>query len=295
MQAQQTIFVTGATGNQGGAVARSLVNHGFRVKGLTRDPSSVAAKKLTQEGVEIVQGNLNNLASLDDHLIGCDGVFSVQAMSNKKGQELNQANGLADLAKAQGIKQFLYSSAAGVELDTKIPHWDSKLKAENHLRSIGIPYTIIRPTFLYENFLIPDVKKRILKGRLPSAMGKNVLQQFVSSKDIGEISATIFRNQDKFAGKAIPLAAEEADMGLVAVIFSEALGRPVKFQKLPWLVARLALGRNLYKMFRWISKNGDRILVDLDKVKHDLPNPIGLKEWIGAHFNLTPANGLLKH
>ncbi len=59
MQALKTIFVTGGTGNQGGAVARNLINDGFKVKVLTRNPASAAAQSLAKQGIQVIQGDLN--------------------------------------------------------------------------------------------------------------------------------------------------------------------------------------------------------------------------------------------
>ena len=72
---------------------------------------------------------------------------------------------LANLAKEYDVKHFLYSSVIGADLNTGIPHWESKFKIENHIKQINLPYTIIRPASLFENFLIPQVKSRIVKGK----------------------------------------------------------------------------------------------------------------------------------
>jgi uncharacterized protein YbjT (DUF2867 family) len=191
---------------------------------------------------------------------------------------------LADLAKEYGAKHFLYSSVAGADLNTGIPHFDCKFKIENHIKQIGLPYTIIRPNSLFENFLIPQVKSRIVKGKLASPVNKDKVQQFISVIDIGEISANIFLNQEKYLGKTITIAAEEMDMQQVANTFSEVLGKEIKYQKLPMLITRLAMGKNLYKMFRWINENDAAFMKDLDAFKKENPNLTSLKQWIKLNF-----------
>ena len=59
------ILVAGATGQQGGAVARNLLKDGWKVRALVRDPKKDAAQALAKQGAELVQGDLNDSASLD--------------------------------------------------------------------------------------------------------------------------------------------------------------------------------------------------------------------------------------
>jgi uncharacterized protein YbjT (DUF2867 family) len=284
MQNAATIFVTGATGNQGGAVARSLMNNGFKVKALTRNSSSAPARNLKSLNVEIIQGDLNNTDTYRDYIKNVDGIFSVLTHENGINKEIKQGIDLANLAKEYGIKHFVYSSVTGADQDTGIPHWESKFKIENHIRQINLPYTIVRPASLFENFLIPQVRSRILKGKLASPVNKNVVQQFISSKDIGEISADIFMKPDKYSGRTVTIAAEEMDMAKVAGIFSEALGKEIKYQKLPGLITRLVMGKDLYKMFKWVNENDAVFLKDLDAFKKEYPHLTGLKEWIQRNF-----------
>jgi uncharacterized protein YbjT (DUF2867 family) len=287
MQDAKTIFVTGATGNQGGAAARSLIHNGFKVKALTRNPSSPRAQNLKKLNTEIVQGDLNDTNTFRQHIKDVDGIFSVQTFENGINKEIKQGMDLADLAKEDGVKHFLYSSVMGADLNTGIPHFESKFTIENHIKEINLPYTIIRPSSLFENFLIPQVKSRILKGKLASPVNKDVLQQFISSKDIGEISAIILMKPDQYWGKTITLVAEEMDMLKVAKIFSEVLGKEVAYQKLPMLITRLVMGKDLYKMFKWVNEKDAAISKDLDAFRKEYPNWTDLKQWIKLNFQTT--------
>jgi len=280
----KTIFVTGVTGHQGGAVARSLINAGFKVKGLTRNASSLAAQILKKLHIEIVQGDLNDPDTFRNHIRGAYGIFTVLSYDNGVTKEIRQGVDMANLARQYEIKHFLYSSVIGADLNTGIPHWESKFKIENHIKQINIPYTIIRPVSLFENFLIPQVKSRIIKGKLPSPVNKDVTQQFISSRDIGEITAAIFMDPGKYWGKTVTIAAEQMDMKQVAVTFSEALGKEIKYQKLPMLITRLVMGKDLFKMFKWVNENDAVFLKDLDAFRKEYPNLTGLKEWIPPNF-----------
>ena len=150
--------MTGGTGNQGGAVARNLSQQGFAIKVLTRNPNSERAKELKKINIELVKGDLNNSDTYREHLKDVYGIFSVQTFENGIDKEIKQGITLATLGKELGVKHFLYSSVSGAHLNSGVPHMESKFKIESHIRQLGLPFTIIRPTSLFENFLIPQVK-----------------------------------------------------------------------------------------------------------------------------------------
>ena len=147
-----------------------------------------------------------------------------------------------------------------------------------------MPYTIIRPNSLFENFLIPQVRSRILKGKLSSPINRIKTQQFISAVDIGEISADIFLNKDRYLGKTITIGSEEMDMQQVAATFSEVLGKEISYQKFPMLIVRFVMGKDFYNMFKWINENDAVFIKDLELFKKENPNLLSLKQWIKINF-----------
>src|ERR687886_2667436 len=142
---ERLILVTGATGKQGGAVARSLLDRGFRVRALTRDPQRPEAQALTEQGAEVVQGDMEDRSAIDRVLEGAYGVFSVQNFwETGYDREVRQGKTVAEAAKAAGVEHFVYSSVGSAHRQTGIPHFDSKWEVEEHIRQIGLPYTILR-------------------------------------------------------------------------------------------------------------------------------------------------------
>jgi uncharacterized protein YbjT (DUF2867 family) len=112
----KVILVTGATGHQGGASARHLLANGWRVRALVRNPDDPTARALADSGVEVVQGDMIDRASLDRAMHGVYGVHSVQAYLPKDAAgEIRQGTNVADAAKAAGVQHLVYSSAAGPE------------------------------------------------------------------------------------------------------------------------------------------------------------------------------------
>ena len=109
MTTDRTILITGVTGHQGGAVAQALRSSGFRLRGLTRKPESERATALARQGVDIVQGDLNDEATLRRALAGAWGVFGVQN-AGEAGVEGEEAQGkrLATLARETGVEHYVY-------------------------------------------------------------------------------------------------------------------------------------------------------------------------------------------
>ena len=143
-EAGRTILVTGATGAQGGSVARHLLERGrFAVRALTRNPGSEAANALRDAGAEVVQGDLNDPASLRAALAGCYGCFGVTNFWEHFGGEEEQGRNLIDAVAASDIQHFVFSSLphvskpTGGELD--VPHFDIKARVEDYAREKDLP------------------------------------------------------------------------------------------------------------------------------------------------------------
>lgn len=284
MTNSKTIFVAGGTGKQGGAVARNLAEQGFIVKVLTRNTDTANAQNLKKLNIALVKGDLNNVDSYRDHLKDVDGIFSVQSFENGIEKEIMQGMALATLAKEYSGMHFLYSSVVGADLNTGVPHIDSKFEIENHIRQLGLHFTIIRPTSLYENFLIPQVKNGILKGKLTQPINRETIQQYIATEDIGKASVKIFQNREMYLGKTIPLATEQLSTQEVVDLFSSVLGKKIEYQKLPPLITRIFLGRNLYKMFKWVNEKSHFLKDDVDSTRNEFPNLLSLKSWIEINF-----------
>ena len=136
MADERTVLITGATGHQGGAVARALKGKGFKLRAMTRKPGSDAAKALEKTGVEIVQGDLNDAAALRSALAGTWGTFAVQNTweAGVAGEE-EQGKRFAKVARDAGVQHFVYTSVGSADRKTGIPHFENKYRVEDTIRS----------------------------------------------------------------------------------------------------------------------------------------------------------------
>ena len=161
MTTKNRVLVTGATGKQGGAVARLLLDHGHAVRALTRKPEAPAARALADKGAELVTGDLTDRAAMDSAVRGVDAVFAMGTPYGGTETETKQGVTAADAAKAAGAF-LVYTSVANADKKTGIPHFDSKLAVEKHLRTIGAEATIIAPVYFMENLLFG--REQLKKG-----------------------------------------------------------------------------------------------------------------------------------
>ncbi len=284
MNLTQKFLITGGTGNQGGAICRRLLAEGHKVMALSRNPESQAAKELTKLGAQVISADLNSPDTYRDLLVGVDGVFSVQAFNKDTQQEVMQGISLADECKAAEVPHLLYSSVAGADQKTGIPHFESKYKIESHIESCGVPYSIIRPTSFCENMLNPRVKNSILKGKLIMPLNRETVQQYVSMHDIGVIGAQILTHPQQFQNQVLTVASDQMTMGELATAFEETLNRKVKYQKLPGLITRLAMGKDLTKMFKWMDQNEFTFAENISALKEQFPELADVRTWIKENF-----------
>ena len=276
---EKIILVTGATGQQGGASARHLQARGWRVRALTRDPHTAAARALADSGVEVVQGDLNDRASLDRAIKGAYGVHSVQSyMPQDPTREVYQGKNLAEAASDAGVEHFVYSSVAGADQHAGTPEQDSKGEIEQHIRSSGLPATILRPTYIMDNYNnIPALRQGILGGSFMFPAPPETKLQFIAADDIGAFVAVALEDPKTFIGKALELAGDELTITQTVEVFSRVIGRPVQFIEMPLEQAR-SFDLNLAKVTEWIINEGFH--ADIPALRAMYPALMTLEDWL---------------
>jgi len=280
MKSIKKVFITGITGKQGGAVARNLINSGAQLQGLTRSRDSTKALALQRAGVEIIEGNLDEADSFGEHLDGIDVFFLVQAFEQGAKSEIKQAKSIVDLLCEKGVHHLVYSSVMGADLQTGVPHFDSKYIIEKYIHLKGISYTVLRPASFNENYLNPEVLKRIKKGKLVMPLNKNVVQQLISTEDVGKIASQVIQNNTKYKNKTISLATDEKSMTEQVKCLSNGLEMEITYQKLPGILALLFMGYDLFKMFNYMNKHNFALVDDITSLKKEFKGLGDLDQWV---------------
>ena len=270
------ILVVGATGRQGGAAARHLLQNGWPVKGMTRDRTKPSAKALEELGAEIVEADLEDRDSLDNALRGVYGVFGVITPFEKGvDSEVRQGKNLVDAAKEAGVGHFVYSSVGGADRNTGIPHFESKWQIENYLAASDLPSTILRPVFLMENFRFPRNKAAILSGRLESTLDPEVPQQMLAVDDVGRFAAMAFGDPETWKGRALEIAGDEMTMPQAAEAFTRALGIKVRYVRIDLEAIKDPDRR---AMMAWFQKAGYQ--ADIPYLRRICPQMMTLEDWL---------------
>jgi uncharacterized protein YbjT (DUF2867 family) len=275
------ILVAGATGRQGRSVVRHLLERQLTVRALVRDPQSNRAKALANQGIEIAQGDMDDLVSLRKAMAGVRGVYSVQDyFTVGAAREVQEGKNMADAALGAGVEHFVFSSVGGAERKSGIGHFETKWEIENHIRKLGLPATMIRPAGFMENYFIPQLEKQLLKGRLLNPVRAAKALQTIASDDIGKFVSLAFAEPDRFIGLELEIAGSELNSPQTADVFSRVLGRRVKAYHLPVPLVRLSMGKEWYQMFTWPNNSGFQ--ADIPALRRDYPGvPLtSLEEWL---------------
>ena len=278
---ERLILVCGATGKQGGAVARSLLERGFRVRALTRDPQKPEAQALAEQGAEVVQGDMEDRSAVDQVLIeGVYGVFSVQNFwETGYDGEVQQGKTVADAARAAGVDHFVYSSVGSAHRKTGIPHFESKREIEEHVRQIGLPFTIFRPTFFMQNW--EWTREMILGGTLAQPLDPDKPLQQVAAEDIGAFAAIAFENPDSWIGREVDLAGDEQSMSEIAETFGRVIGREVSYYQVPWDQFEEQMGEEATLNLRWINDVGYE--ADIAALRQEYPELTSFERYLRTH------------
>ena len=248
------VLVVGATGRQGGAVARHLRARGVRVRALARNPESAKARALSAEGIEIVQGDLNRPDTLVAALSGVDGLFSVQNFWEKgvgyEG-EVRQGRALLDAAKAAGTRHVVQSTiatqAGGTPID--VHHFRSKAEIDRHLKASGLPHTLVGTVWFMDNMLDPKLGPLTFPV-LAGSLGPTTPFPMLAVDDIGAAVAVIFAAPESHLGQQRDLASEVLTLTQMRDAYRRVTGAAPKSWKLPNLVLRL-LNKDFAAQLRW--------------------------------------------
>ncbi len=289
---ERAIVVTGATGLQGGATARHLLAAGepWHVRALVRDPSTPAARDLARAGAELVTGDMGDRASLDAAFAGAHGVFSVQPAHDAPHfdtDEVRYGVNVADAAHAAGVRHLVYTSVGGVERGSGISHWNTKWEIEQHIRSLGLPATFLRPVMFMENHA--SAKYGVTS---PTALIRMIAPgarvQLIAVEDIGAFAALAFADPATYLGLSLELAGDEVTREELVAAIGRATGLEPAVTPVPREVLA-AQGVNVDNVQRGGSFGGWQ--ADIPALRRLHPGLMDLDTWLDRHGTALFAAG----
>lgn len=255
MTTWKSILVTGATGRQGGAVARALLARGEAVRIMTRSPEKTM--EWERSGAEVVQGDFEDYQSLRDAVEGVRGAYIMSTPYEQgPGGEVNQGRAMVYACREADVPHIVYSSVCGADKETGIPHFDSKCDVEDYIRESGLLYTILRPVSFMENFESDRVRTSLEKGVLSMPLSPDTTLQMISVDDIGRFAAEALADPESHGGQEIDLAGDERTLRDAVAEIARAMNRPIRYQKMSYDEAEERLGYDLAIMYRWLNEVG---------------------------------------
>lgn len=291
------ILVTGATGAQGGATARALLEAGFPVRVLTRNPRSAAAGALAALGAELAQGDWDDASSLASASKDAYGVFSVQRPdADGSDSERRHGFGLIDAALGAGVRHFVHTSVCEAGRHTQFPRWESgywwrkywtdKWDIEERVRAAGFErWTILKPAFLMDNYAEPKAETmfpHLRQGEILTALLPQTRLQLIAADDVGAFARGAFADPAGFDRQSIDLAAEALTMEQVAATLSRVLGKTVSARHVNPEEAKAAgLFPGWVRSQEWTNEVGYR--ADIAALaKYGIPLT-SFEAWVGRH------------
>lgn len=258
------VLVTGATGNQGGAVVDHLLasDAEFDVRGLTRDTSGETAQALEDRGVTMVEGDLDDPETLREPVGDADAVFAVTNFWTQGYEDqVQQGENLADVAADEGVEQFVFSGVGSHERDTGVPHFDSAWEIEQHARDLDLPLTVLQPVFFFQN-LEAFAEDVVEDGTLALPLEEGVSLQMVDVDDLGHAAAVAFADPDAFVGERFELAGDEKTLEETSEVLSEVTGVDVEPVHVPIEDAYESFGEEFTVMCEWFNEVGYEADID---------------------------------
>ena len=248
MADKKIIAVVGATGSQGGGLARAILadpSGGFAVRAITRDPNKDKAKALAAAGAEVVQADIDDVASLTKAFQGAYGVYGVtnfwEHFSAEK--EKSQAKNIAEAAKAAGVKHVIWSTLEDtrqfmppddkrmpvLQEKYRVPHFDAKAEADSFFKDV--PTTFLLTTFYWDNlYMFGLAPKRGEDGGYKWAfpMGDKKLAG-IAAEDIGKTAYGIFKAGTQYVGKKVGVYGEALTIKEMGEKLSKGIGIPAPY------------------------------------------------------------------
>lgn len=314
MSEKKIIAIVGATGAQGGGLARAILsdpNSEFTVRALSRDPHSDKAKELAAMGAEIIAGDIDSDDSLRQLLQGTYGAYFVTFFwaHFSPERELAEAKRMAEAAKEAGVKHVIWSTLEDtrefVPLDDdrmptlqgkyKVPHFDAKGEADNYFLEAGVPTTFLRTSFYWDNFIYfgSGPQKGPDGGYYLTFPLDDKKMSGIAAEDIGKCAYGIFKKGSELIGKTVGIAGEHISGQAMAEAMSKAIGQEIRYNNVSPETYRsfgFPGADDLGNMFQFYRDFDQQFMAQrpIDFSKELNPELQSFNDWLSANAKKIP-------
>ncbi|WP_051182386.1 NmrA/HSCARG family protein [Nocardia vinacea] len=280
------VLVIGATGQQGRATMAQLLERGWEVHAFVRDLESPAAHALRGSGANLIEGDLDDIASVRAAMDGAYGAFLMLTMMTGAhitaegiAAEERRGKAVAEIAAASGIEHLVYSSLKGAGANSGVEYYAAKEAIEAHIESLDLPATVLRPVFFMDNF--NSYNRPVLDADglvLNLAVRADIPVSLISVHDIGGFAAIAFDRPADFLGRTVPIAGDRLTPPQIAETFGRTAGLPARSFQVPIEQVR-AFDEQVAKMFSYFNERPDEPL-DLAALRAEHPKLMDLATWL---------------
>ena len=272
------VTVVGATGTHGKAIATRLLKSGWRVRGLCRNTTNEPANGLRKLGAELVATDLDKPESVNAAIKGSDAVVSIIASLLNKFDigQATQGIHVAEAAALAGVKHFVYSSVLA-------PHrgilgQGSKIAIAERILELGLPVTILHPSFFMEN-LLTHFPAKLENGAIIVALPfpATTRLELVAVDDIARAAELALDAPSDYIGRDLDLVSDEKTVQEIMDTIHRVTGKPVVPVQIPLegLAQGWPQGVPMLKMLTKGERHGDaRVLKKL------IGTPTDFATWV---------------
>ena len=279
MSTPDPVLVLGATGTQGGAVARGVLAAGADVAVLVRDPRSDRAVALREAGARLVTGDLLDTFALERAFAEAATVYAITTpFEHGAGEEERQGESII-AAAVRGRVSWLILASVAAAARAPVPHFQSKAKIEQSLAATELDWTVVAPSYFYENVL--GSREAIKAGRLPIALPPDRPLHQVALSDLGRLVAALLKRRDEHVHRRIEVAGEAPTPQEMAA----AIG--VDYEQVPIEELRRR-SVDLAEMYSWLADEGYGIDVHQLRARYPEVGWTSFVDWAqGIDWNST--------
>lgn len=261
---QTSVLVIGATGQQGGAVARELTRAGKNVRALTRDPDSSAARQLAASGTAVVAGDLNDAGSLRHAVDGVDVVFAMTVATDPPQLEAEQGGTIVAAARSAGTPMLVFSSAALADTVTGIPSFDAKAQVERQVLAAHPDNVVLAPAGFFDMALRPESLAALAQGTLIDALPADLSIPGLALDDYARMVNAIIDSPHELPARRLDLGCDTPTGASRARELTALLHRPIAYQQLPLSVVQ-SINADWYLLLEWMIRTKPQIDTELPR------------------------------
>lgn len=256
------VLLIGVTGGTGSNAVKGLLEQNVSdLRAITRkiDLERPSLSKLHHSGVELVEADLDDEASLQAAFVGVSAVYchaTAPDSAKPDPQEIARAQRVAQAAQQANVSHFVYNSAGGVDRNSGISHIEQKQQVEQILKQANLPTTMLRACLFMEEFWKQYTRPSVLKGTFRFAVQPDRPLHLITTKDMGRVAAYVMKHRSQYVGQAIELAGDVLTPQQMAEAFSKVQEIPVTYKTIPPRIFLLLFRKSLFDLIQWYRKQG---------------------------------------